>query len=191
MGWIRTSWKSPSWTGSKWCSSGSDSFPRFYEHSRSPLCFLSTEKKGPQGIGRSKGGLTTKIHMIAWDPDHGMVFSLTPGNVSDFTAWMQLIEETELPSSVEYIAMDKGYSFYQTFDVCEKKELIAVVPPKSNFKHQWLYDRNIYRYRNEIERLFNRLKNYRRIATRYDKLDFMFGSFVQFWMIALLLKVLC
>lgn len=92
---------------------------------------------------------------------------------------MQLIEKNSLPSSVEYIAMDKGYSFYETFKVCEKKNLIAVVPPKSNFKNQWLYDRNIYRYRNEIERLFNRLKNYRRIATRYDKLDFMFGSFVQ------------
>jgi len=129
--------------------------------------------------------------MIAWDPDHGMIFSLTPGNVSDFSAWMKLIEESRLPASVEYMAMDKGYSFYQTFDVCERKQLIAVVPPKSNLKHQWLYDRNIYRYRNEIERLFNRLKNYRRIATRYDKLDFMFGSFVQLWMIALLLKVLC
>ena len=104
---------------------------------------------------------------------------------------MELIKESTLPSSVEYMAMDKGYSFYQTFDVCEGKQLIAVVPPKSNFKHQWQYDRNIYRYRNEIERLFNRLKNYRRIATRYDKLDFMFGSFVQLGMIALLLKVIC
>ncbi|MBP7435265.1 MAG: transposase [Bacteroidales bacterium] len=75
--------------------------------------------------------------------------------------------------------MDKGYSFYETFEVCKQKNLTAVVPPKSNFKKQWLYDKNIYRYRNEIERLFNRLKNYRRIATRYDKLDFMFGAFVQ------------
>jgi len=129
--------------------------------------------------------------MIAGDPDHGIVFSLTPGNVSDFRAWMQLIEESNLPDSVEYMTMDKGYSFYQTFEVCTKKNLTAVVPPKSNFKNQWRYDRNIYRYRNEIERLFNRLKNYRRIATRYDKLDVMFGSFVQCWMIALLLKVLC
>ncbi len=104
---------------------------------------------------------------------------------------MKLIEASNLPSSVEYLAMDKGYSFYQTFDICERKNLRAVVPPKKNFKHQWLYDRNIYLYRNEIERFFNRIKNYRRVATRYDKLDIMYGSFVLLGMIALLLKVLC
>ena len=152
---------------------------------------MSTKKKWPQSIGRSKGGLTTKIHMIAWDPDHGMVFSLSPGNESDFTAWMKLIQNTKLPNSVEYLAMDKGYSFYQTFDICEKKNLKAVVPPKKNFKHQWLYDRNIYLYRNEIERFFNRIKNYRRVATRYDKLDNMYWWFILLWMIALLLKILC
>lgn len=152
---------------------------------------MSTKKKWPQSIGRSKGGLTTKIHMIAWDPDHGMIFSLSPGNESDFKAGMKLIQETEFPDSVEYLAMDKWYSFYKTFEVCEAKNLTAVVPPKKNFKHQWLYDKNIYLYRNEIERFFNRIKNFRRVATRYDKLDIMFSSFLLFWMIALLLKVLC
>ncbi len=152
---------------------------------------MSTKKKWPQAIGRSKGGFTTKIHMIAWDPDHGMIFSLSPGNESDFKAGMRLIQESTFPSSVEYIAMDKWYSFYQTFDVCSQKNLIAVVPPKKNFKHPWLYDKNIYLYRNEIERFFNRIKNFRRVAMRYDKLDVMFWSFVLFWMIALLLRVLC
>jgi transposase len=76
--------------------------------------------------------------------------------------------------------MDKGYSFYKTFEVCEDKNLIAVVPPKKNFKYQWLYDKNIYLYRNEIERFFNRIKNFRRVATRYDKLDVMFSSFILF-----------
>jgi transposase len=109
-----------------------------------------------------------------------MIFSLSPGNESDFKAGMKLIQETVFPDSVEYLAMDKGYSFYKTFEVCEKKRLTAVVPPKKNFKHQWLYDKNIYLYRNEIERFFNRIKNFRRVDTRYDKLDMMFSSFILF-----------
>lgn len=127
---------------------------------------MSTKKKWLQAIGRSKGGLTTKIHMIAWDPDHGMIFSLSPGNESDFTVWMRLLQNTTLPDTVEYIAMDKWYSFCQTFDNCEQKDLIAVVPPKKNFKHQWFYDKNSYLYRNEIERFFNRIKNSRMTSQR-------------------------
>lgn len=129
--------------------------------------------------------------MIAGDPDHGMHFSLSPGNTSDFTAGKMLIENYEFPSSVSHLAMDKGYSCYEIFPLCAKKKIEAVVPPKSNFKEPWLYNKNIYLYRNEIERFFNRLKNFRRIATRYDKLDTSYSSFVLLGMIALLLKVLC
>lgn len=184
-------WKDFKRTWSKWYSSSTNSLSGFYQYSCPSLSFWSTKKKWPQSIGRSKWGLTTKIHMIAWNPDHGMIFSLSPGNESDFKAGMKLIQNTKLPDSVEYLAMDKGYSFYQTFAICEQKNLIAVVPPKANFKHQWLYDRNIYLYRNEIERFFNRIKNFRRVSTRYDKLDIMFSGFILFGMIALLLRVLC
>jgi transposase len=71
------------------------------------------------------------------------------------------------------------------------KKLNAVMPPKSNFKNPWSYNKNIYIYRNEIERLFHRLKNYRRIATRYDKLDTSYSGFILLGLIALLLKILC
>jgi len=149
------------------------------------------EKKGPQSIGRSRGGLTTKIHMIAGDPDHGMHFSLSPGNTSDWTAGKKLIEDYDFPSSVSHLAMDKGYSFYDILSLCENKKIEAVVPPKANFRRPWPYNKNIYIYRNEIERHFNRLKNYRRIATRYDKLDIVYSGFILLGMIALVLKVIC
>lgn len=129
--------------------------------------------------------------MIAGDPDHGMKFSLSPGNASDFTFGKKLIEDYEFPASVSHLVMDKGYSSYQIFSVCEKKHIEAVVPPRSDFNHPWEYNKNLYLYRNEIERLFNRLKNFRRIATRYDKLDTSYSGFVLLGMIALLLKVLC
>ncbi len=60
---------------------------------------------------------------------------------------------------------------------------IPVVPPKSNRKNSWDYDKQLYRQRNQVERLFRRLKRFRRIFTRYDKLDVVFLSFVYFALI--------
>ncbi|QQR54945.1 transposase [Candidatus Peregrinibacteria bacterium] len=62
---------------------------------------------------------------------------------------------------------------------------------KGKMKFPWEYNKNIYAYRNEIERLFHRMKNHRRISTRYDKLDLMYASFISLCLVALLLKVLC
>jgi len=58
-----------------------------------------------------------------------------------------------------------------------------VVPPKTNRLCPWEYDRGMYRRRNEIERLFRRLKGFRRVFSRFDKLDVMFAAFVLFALI--------
>jgi transposase len=57
-------------------------------------------------------------------------------------------------------------------------ELIAVVPPNPQRHQPWDYDRVLYRQRNHIERLFRRIKAWRRVFARYDKLDFMFAAFI-------------
>ena len=62
------------------------------------------------------------------------------------------------------------------------------VPPKSNRKEPWDYDKEIYRLRNEVERLFGLLKRFRRIFTRYDKLDVVFTSFIYFALIVTALR---
>lgn len=129
--------------------------------------------------------------MIAGDPDHGMKFSLTGGQVSDFSAGMELLTTYDLPKSVTHLVMDKGYSSYRMIEFCKQKGIEAVIPPKINFRSPWQYNKIIYTYRNEIERHFSRIKNFRRIATRYDKLDVMFGSFITLGLIYLLLKVIC
>jgi len=61
---------------------------------------------------------------------------------------------------------------------------IPVVPPKSNRREPWEYDRQLYKQRNEVERLFRRLKGFRRIFTRFDKLDVVFTFFIYFALIA-------
>ena len=58
-----------------------------------------------------------------------------------------------------------------------------VVPPKRNRLQAWEYDQHLYKRRNEVERLFRRLKGFRRIATRFEKLDIMFLGFITFALI--------
>jgi transposase len=146
------------------------------------------KSEGNQGIGKSKGGTTSKIHMICAGPDEGMDFSITGGEVSDIKAGLELIRTATFAESRKYLAMDRGCSAYVTRDLCQGKELIAVVPPKKTFGYQWEYHRWIYAYRNEIERLFGRLKHYGRIAPRFDKLIRRYAAFVTLGLIFRFLK---
>ena len=83
-----------------------------------------------------------------------------------------------------YLAMDKAYEDNATRALAEKQGFIPIVPPKSNRKEPWEYDKEVYKSRNEVERLFLRLKKrFRRIFTRYDKLDVMYMGFLYFGMI--------
>lgn len=80
--------------------------------------------------------------------------------------------------------MDRAYEGDSMRAKVAEKGYIPVVPPKSNRKEPWDYDRKLYKRRNEIERYFLRLKKrFRKIFTRYDKLDVLFRGFIFFAMI--------
>lgn len=121
------------------------------------------------------------------DQTKGFFFPLTGGNVSDIKAGKELITKTTFSEARLYLVMDKGYSCYEMIALCQEKGLEPVVPPKSNHKYPWDYNHILYMYRNEIERLFGRIKNYRRIATRYDKLARRYAGFVTLGLILRLL----
>ena len=74
--------------------------------------------------------------------------------------------------------MDKAYEGDETRQLALDLGFIPVVPPKSNRLEPWEYDREMYKRRNEVERLFRRLKGFRRIFSRFDKLDVMFLAFI-------------
>ena len=74
--------------------------------------------------------------------------------------------------------MDKAYEGDDTRGLVAELGASPVVPPKSNRKEPWDFDKGDYRLRNEVERLFRVLKGLRRIFTRYDKLDVVFVSFI-------------
>ena len=74
--------------------------------------------------------------------------------------------------------MDRAYEGYEIRALAIKRGFIPVVPPKKNRKIQWEYNSELYKRRNEIERFFLRLKRFRKIFTRYDKLDTTYFSVV-------------
>jgi transposase len=79
--------------------------------------------------------------------------------------------------------MDRAYEGDETRQLALDLGFIPVVPPKSNRLRPWEYDREMYRRGNEVERLFRRLKGFRRIFSRFDKLDVMFTAFIHFALI--------
>lgn len=102
---------------------------------------------------------------------------LSAGNDHDAPQGRILLANTELPVGIN-VLMDKAYGDDATMKLVSDKGLIAVVPPKSNRKCPWDYDRDEYKKRNEVERLFCRLKRFRRVFTRYEKTDIMYITFI-------------
>jgi transposase len=75
---------------------------------------------------------------------------------------------------------DRAYEGDATRELAKSKGLEPIVPPKTNRKEPWKCDKEKYKKRNIVERLFRRLKEFRKVCTRYDKTDVMFLAFVQF-----------
>ena len=79
--------------------------------------------------------------------------------------------------------MDRAYAGDETRQLAFDLGFTPVVPPPQNRVSPWKYDREVYKRRNEVERLFRRLKGYRRVFTRYDKLDALYRGFILFTII--------
>ncbi|HEV8464022.1 MAG TPA: IS5 family transposase [Pseudolabrys sp.] len=119
-----------------------------------------------QAIGRSRGGLTTKIHAVVDALCNPVALSLTPGQAADITQAAPLLDEVEPDAFIG----DKGYDSDALVEKLEQRGITPVIPPKANRKEPRETDFALYCERNLVERFFNALKQYRGIATRYDKL---------------------
>ena len=138
------------------------------------------EKNGPQSIGKSRGGWTTKIHRVAADARTAVAFTLSPGQAHDAPVGRDLLTAMEKPADRPALVMDRAYEDDETRQLVLDLGFVPVVPPKSNRLNPWEYDREMYRRRNEVERLFRRLKGFRRIFSRFEKLDVIFLGFLVF-----------
>lgn len=117
-------------------------------------------------IGRSRGGRTTKVHAITDHAGRPLAFTITPGQTHDLVGLGALL--TRIPTPQQLIA-DRAYDARKLRDWLAERGCEAVIPPNPTRKHPHDYDPIAYRTRNLIERMFCRLKDFRRIATRYDK----------------------
>ena len=121
--------------------------------------------------------------MATTSAQSALAFRISPGNNHDAPEGRLLLEEISSDDD-HYLAMDKAYEDDATRKLAEKQGFIPVVPPKSNRKEPWVYDKEIYKLRNEVERFFLRLKKrFRKVFTRYDKLDIVFIGVITLAMI--------
>ena len=141
------------------------------------------KKNGPQSVGKSRGGWTTKVHLVAADERTAIGFALSPGNVHDAPAGRQLLLSLGTVDRPTHLIMDRAYEGDATRQLALDLGYIPVVPPKSNRIDPWEYNRAMYRRRNEVERLFRRMKGFRRIFSRFEKLDVVFVAFIHFALI--------
>ena len=146
---------------------------RFDHRARTPACLRSSKKNGPQAPGRSRDGLTTKLHLAVDDAGRPLRLHATEGQVSEISCAHELVEHLRTGA----VIADKGYdSNVFVKNICATRAK-AVIPPRSNRKTRRRYSRVLHRTRNIVERFFSRIKHFRRVATRYDKLA---GNYLAF-----------
>jgi putative transposase len=121
-------------------------------------------------LGRSRGGLSTKIHAATIDENCAVALHLTPGHAHDGRQFESLYESLNPDNVLETAALDRGYDADRIRERLALDGIEPVIPPINTRSKKLHYDKDRYRERNRIERFFNKLKNFRRIATRYDKL---------------------
>jgi len=136
-------------------------------------------------VGRSRGGLTTKIHARVDGQGRPIQLLITPGQAHDLTATDALL--ADLKRGTILIA-DKAYDADRLRQHLKARGAIANIPNMIRRKRRFRWKKALYRQRNLIERFFNKLKQFRRIATRYDKLGATFQAFLQLAVVRISLR---
>ncbi|WP_156500099.1 IS5 family transposase [Ectothiorhodospira sp. BSL-9] len=153
------------------------------------------KKGGPEepvdhALGRSRGGLTTKIHLVCDGRGHPLAFELSPGQHADSRWFTTVMERVHLPGPVgrpvkrcDHIVADKGYDSDALRRYCDRYGMKPVIASRKMHRRPRRgrsrgFDKARYRQRNIVERLFGWMKEMRRIGTRYDKLAKSFRAMV-------------
>ena len=138
---------------------------------------LIGEQDKAEALGRSQGGFSTKLHLRAEGGGKPITVVLTGGERNEQIALEDLLDHGAVRRHgrgrprlrPRKVAGDKGYSSPTTRRRLRQRGIHPVIPTRSNQRRQADFDRNAYRQRNRVERLINRLKQARRVATRYEK----------------------
>jgi transposase len=138
-----------------------------------------------QSMGRSRGGLTSKIHVVVDRNGLPVQLALTPGEAHDNRLVAKLLPHLK---SGSMLLADRGYDADWIRSLVRQHAAWANIPPKCNRKEALTFSPYLYRDRNLVERFFNKIKHCRRVATRYDKLAANYLAFIQLASIRLWLR---
>ncbi|PYD48254.1 IS5 family transposase [Novacetimonas pomaceti] len=145
-------------------------------HLKAHRTSASLLKKGlfPRHIGRTKGGLNSKLHAVCDGQGRPVRLHLTAGQVNDFRGADVLL--ADLPDETEEVIGDRGYDSNRIRLSLAERNITACIPPKKNRKSKPSYNWHLYKKRHLIENMFAKLKDWRRVATRYDRCAHTFMS---------------
>ena len=152
-----------------------------------PCAAGAPEKKGgqaAQALGRSRGGFSSKIHISVDALGNPLRIQLTGGQTHDITQAEALLPEEPF----EHLLADTAYDAEAFVQVVEARGATPVIPPRSNRKTPRTYDADLYKERHVVECFFNKIKQYRRIFSRFEKLGMTFRGFLHFVSVLIWLK---
>lgn len=128
---------------------------------------------GTEDAGKTKGGINTKLHAAVDSNGMPINFIITAGTTADCTQATSLLDGL----SPEYVLADRGYDTDEIVQYVENNSAVVVIPPKKNRKEQRQYDKYLYKLRHQVENYFQKVKNWRSLATRYVKTTLSFASY--------------
>ena len=143
------------------------------------LVRLERKKNGSQldqALGRSRGGFTTKIHITVDGLGNPLRLKLTAGQRQDIILAQEMVEGL----CFEYLLADRGYAAQSFYDWVVAQGSQPVIPPHQKSKKPRDYDRWLYRERHLVECFINKIKHFRCVFSRFDKLAHRYLGFVQF-----------
>jgi len=140
------------------------------------VCGWRAKKHGAQSLGRSRGGLSTKIHLATDALGNALRFILTGGQRNDITQAEQLVKNF----AADYVIADKGYEAEALVLKLRERNSAVVIPSRCNHKVQRKIDEHLYKERHLIENQIGKLKQFRRVFSRFDKLAKNYLSFIYF-----------
>lgn len=143
------------------------------------MCGRRTEKKGgqeAQSLGRSRGGFSTKIHIVVDALGNPLNILLTGGHRHDISQAEALLADC----LGDHVIADRGYDFDGFLKFVLDQEAIPVIPSRKNRLQQRAYDVHLYKERHLVECFINKIKQYRRVFSRFEKLASRYLAFVKF-----------
>jgi transposase len=138
--------------------------------------FRRAKKHGAQSLGRSRGGFSTKIHLATDALGNAVRFILTGGERHDITQAETLIENF----CADYVIADKGYDSQAFILRLKARNTEVVIPSRLNRREPRAIDVHLYKERHLIENQIGKLKQFRRVFSRFDKLAKNYLSFIYF-----------